>query len=77
MIKRFFKKKEQRPPKNLLLKGERVRNALIMAKNMLSRGSNIEDIIKITGLSEKEIRKYVDLSFSELSKVKQIQLKLI
>jgi hypothetical protein len=72
-----FNKKKQRSPKNLLSEGERVRNALIVAKNMLSRGSKIEDVIKITGLTEKEIKKYVDLSFSEISKVKQIQLKLM
>jgi hypothetical protein len=72
-----YKKKPPKPPKNLLSEGERVRNALIVAKNMLMRGSKIEDVIKITGLSEKEIKEYMNLSFSKISNVKQIQLKLI
>lgn len=69
-----YKKKR---PKNLLSEGERVRNALIVAKSMLEKGATMEDAIKITGLTEKEIKEYVDLSFSKISNVKQIQLKLI
>ena len=76
MVERFSKKKQPKPPKNLLSKGERVGNALIVAKSMLARGAKIEDVVKITGLSEKEIKKYADLSFSKISKTK-IQLKLI
>jgi hypothetical protein len=72
-----FTKKKQKPDKNLFLEGERVRNALIVAKNMLGKGSTMEDAIKITGLTEQEIKEYVELSFSKISQVKQIQLKLI
>jgi hypothetical protein len=77
LYKNRFNKKQPKRPKNLLSEGERVRNALIVAKNMLTRGSKIEDAIKITGLTEKEIKEYIDLSFSKISNVKQIQLKLI
>ena len=73
----YLKKKPSRPPKNLLSKGERFKNALIVAKTMIARGSNVEDIVKITGLSETEIKKYAGLSITEFSKLKQIQLKLI
>ena len=73
---RYLKEKPSRPPKNLLSAGERVKNALIVSKNMLARGSSVEDVVKVTGLSEKEIKEYADLSFSEISKAK-IQLKLI
>lgn len=72
-----YKKKASKPPKNLLSEGERVRNALIVAKSMLEKGTTMEDAIKITGLTEREIKEYVDLSFSKISNVKQIQLKLI
>lgn len=78
MYKKYFnKKKPPKPPKNLLSEGERVRNALIVAKSMLEKGATMEDAIKITGLTEKEIRKYMNLPFSKISNVKQIQLKLI
>ena len=68
--------KKPKPVKNLLSKGERVGNALMVAKSMLSKSSNIEDVVKITGLSEEEIREYVNLPDSKLSKTK-IQLKLV
>ena len=76
MVEGLYKKKQSKSPKNLLAKGERVGNALMVAKSMLMRGAKIEDIVRITGLSEKEIREYTDLSFSKISKTK-IQLKLI
>jgi len=73
---RYLKKKPPKPSKNLLATGERIKNALIVAKSMLARGSSVEDVVKVTGLSEKEVKEYADLSFSEVSKAK-IQLKLI
>lgn len=72
-----YKKKPHKPPKNLLSEGERVRNALIVAKSMLEKGATMEDAIKITGLTEREIKEYINLPFSKISNVKQIQLKLI
>lgn len=72
-----YRKKPHKPPKNLLSEGERVRNALIVAKSMLEKGATMEDAIKITGLTEREIKEYINLPFSKISNVKQIQLKLI
>jgi len=58
---RYLKKKPPKPSKNLLATGERVKNALIVAKSMLTRGSSVEDVVKVTGLSEKEVKEYADL----------------
>ncbi len=71
------KQKQPKPPKNLLTEGDTVRNAMIIAKNMMAKDANVEDIIKITGLTAEEIEKLSKLSFATISKVKHIQPELL
>lgn len=52
---KYRKKKEPKQHRTLLAEGMRMEDIIIVATEMLSRGSSVEDIIKITGLSEEEI----------------------
>jgi superfamily I DNA and RNA helicase len=51
----FFRKKILKQKKTLLEEGLKMKDIITVARDMFMRGSSVEYIVKITGLSEEEI----------------------
>ncbi|MDR2781488.1 MAG: hypothetical protein LBB21_03490 [Holosporaceae bacterium] len=56
----FFKKKAAAYRKNLREEGLKMKDIVTIAKDMFTRGSSMEYIVKITGLQEEEILKLIN-----------------